>query len=138
MQHLPAAHTPPLHAVPSVRVVSRHLPEVQLVVAQELVVEQIEHVPPPEPQALMEVPVSHVVPDQQPVQHVPWPQVPPLHTVPVATGVAAQTPELQLSVTHGFLVSQSLQSEPAVPHTALVWPVWQVAPSQQPVQHPPA
>jgi len=113
------------------------LPEAQLVVAQVLVVEQTEHLPPPVPQALMEVPVLHVVPDQQPVQHLPWPQIPPLQLVPSVTLVEAQAPLVQLSVTHEFLVSQFLQRAPADPHTALVWPVWQTAPSQQPVQHLP-
>ena len=61
---------PPLQAVPSLSWLVAHLPAVQLVEAQVLVVLHTVHAPPPVPQELMAVPVLHVVPLQQPVQHL--------------------------------------------------------------------
>ena len=135
MQQTPALQTPPLHAVPSLSELTAHFPAVQVVAAQVLVVLHTEQEPPPVPQELMEVPVLHVVPVQQPVQHLPLLQVPPVQAVPTVAGLVAQAPPLQLSSRQGVPLSHLLHIEPGVPQAPVAVPVWQVVPSQQPVQH---
>ena len=124
-----------MQVVPSLTGVMTHLPVAQDVERQGLVVLHTEQAPPALPHELMLVPVLQVVPLQQPLQHLPLLQVPPVQALPAAAGVVVHLLLLHRSVMHVFPEAQIAHLAPAVPHAVMTPPVWQVVPSQQPLQH---
>lgn len=71
VQQVPLLQVPPLQAVPLMAGVVTHLFWLQESMRQGVPEEQLEHLEPAGPQALLVVPGWQVEPSQQPVQHLP-------------------------------------------------------------------
>lgn len=137
VQQDPFKHSPPVHDVPSPRLVRPQLPE-QVACWHSFPVGQLTQGTPLAPQAVMEVPPKQLLPDRHPVvQHAPPAHCPPGQLVPLLTGGLVHDPELQPSLVHGLLSLQLVHAEPPAPHCSTVGGETQLAPCKHPVQQLP-